>query len=162
MQTMGLEYMKMYARFIVRQKYIAMFGRFILYRSEYPPLGTQAYILSKNGARKMLGQFRKNRVLDMPIDYMMDDMYRGSLPIYMLYPFPVMELNLQSTIHSKENSARKRERNKELVRSGASQRQGAGLMEKLRMKYYNFRMDRLDKEALAAMRKGSISSIQLS
>jgi glycosyl transferase family 25 len=153
MQLAGIEYMKMYARFFVPARFITSFNRFVLYRFLFPPLGTQAYILSRKGARAMLDGFVRHGSIDMPIDQLMDCHERAVLPIYTIYPFQVMELNVPTTIHDAANVESKEARNRMLMASGPSAPRRFELLEKFVRKYRNMRMERIDRQTRDAVKQ---------
>lgn len=114
LELMGIGYFKLYARFFVPASYIASFGRAQLYRFAWPPCGTQGYILSKVTAREMLAAIARRPSLDLPIDQMMDRYWETGIPIYGVYPFPLMELNVTTSIHTTAQRGPMDRRNREL------------------------------------------------
>ncbi|KAA9009419.1 glycosyltransferase family 25 protein [Histidinibacterium aquaticum] len=84
----GLHYLRlfgMYAAPSVQLSYL--FNRSIIrYRSS--PSGLQAYILSREGARRIA---RACRRIATSVDLAFDEFWKTGLPIYALFPFPVIE-----------------------------------------------------------------------
>lgn len=70
------------------------FDRWII-RYKTGPCGAQAYLVSKEGARKFTESLR---VIDCPVDVAMDRFWRTGLPVYSVFPFPVIERFSPSTI----------------------------------------------------------------
>jgi glycosyl transferase family 25 len=95
MDQLGIHYMRLYSRFVTRAEYIGRIGLKGLYRFVVPPYGTQAYIVSKAGAKQLVQSITR---IDRPIDDEMDRYWVNGLPTYALFPYPAIELNLQSTI----------------------------------------------------------------
>lgn len=98
MEECDIEYLKLYARYFVPSKYINSFGRFSVYRAQWPPLGTQAYMFSKAGANKFISYISQKEKIYKPIDVLLDKFNEHFIPPYLLYPFPFLELNYISTI----------------------------------------------------------------
>ncbi|CAH0342908.1 glycosyltransferase family 25 protein [Rhizobium sp. CECT 9324] len=72
----------------------AWYDRSIL-RYKSSPSGTQAYLLSKEGAARMISSLK---TINSPIDLAMDQFWKTGLPIYSLFPFPVIERFSASSI----------------------------------------------------------------
>jgi glycosyl transferase family 25 len=52
------------------------------------PAGAQAYLMSKAGARRFLESYRS---IDATVDLAMDAFWSTQLPIYGLFPYPIIE-----------------------------------------------------------------------
>jgi GR25 family glycosyltransferase involved in LPS biosynthesis len=65
----------------------AWYDRSIL-RYKSSPAGAQAYLLSKEGAARMVASLK---TINATIDLAMDEFWNTGLPIYALFPFPVIE-----------------------------------------------------------------------
>ena len=63
------------------------FDRSIL-RYTTSPAGAQAYLMSKAGARKFLESYRS---IDATVDLAMDAFWITQLPIYSIFPYPIIE-----------------------------------------------------------------------
>lgn len=103
MKTLELHYLKLYARYFVPSRYISSVGRYTFYRGSWPLLGTQAYVLSRAGAKQLLNHLLSLNALNRPIDDLIDRFWCTQLPIAFIYPFPVMELGYNTTIHGANN-----------------------------------------------------------
>lgn len=114
-QILGIDYINLYSRLLPPARYICSFGRAVLYRFSWPPCGTQGYILSQAGARSMLASFLRRPGLELPIDQMMDRHWETGIPVYAFYPFPIMELNVPTSIHTPEQRSPIDQRNSELA-----------------------------------------------
>ena len=100
MQTCGLDFYKLYARYFTPAMYLRALGRTVFYRASWPTLGTQCYIVSRRGAQILLDHAAANGGLTAPIDDTNDTFWDTGLPIVFPYPFPVMEIGGTSSIHA--------------------------------------------------------------
>lgn len=98
MELCEIPYLKLFARYFVPAKYISNFGRFTIYRAQWPPLGTQAYAFSRAGAQGFIDYINKFEKVYKPIDNLLDNFEDHKIPAYLLYPFPVLELTFPSSI----------------------------------------------------------------
>jgi glycosyl transferase family 25 len=90
-----LDYVRLYAKVPVPFTYVKeAFGRHLV-RFRLPVFGAQGYLISRAGAATFL---RSIRAVVRPIDDEMDRFWAHGLPIYCVYPFPLMESDLGSTI----------------------------------------------------------------
>ena len=117
MRRVEIEYLKLYSRFYCPSRYIASFRSLTMYRARWPPLGLQAYMVSKRGARRLREHVISLKSLTRPIDDIFDRFWETKLPVILLYPFPVLELTQPTLIHNKENRQVIDKRNAELGRS---------------------------------------------
>jgi glycosyl transferase family 25 len=69
------------------QRYLIRFGT--------PPWGTQAYIVSREGAARLTQSIKS---ISRPVDDEFDRFWQHGLPSYALFPYPVMELESSTTI----------------------------------------------------------------
>ncbi|WCT73240.1 glycosyltransferase family 25 protein [Sphingomonas naphthae] len=99
MTATGIDYLRLYARFSVASRRIALVGHRWLIRFRRPPYGTQCYMLSRHGAATLLAAATS---VSRPIDDEMDRYWHNGLPIYALYPFPVLEMQSGSSIRATE------------------------------------------------------------
>jgi glycosyl transferase family 25 len=151
MQLTQLNYLKLFARYYTAAKFIASFGRFVVYRSEWPPFGIQSYILSRKGATQMLSYFKSVGQLNYPVDVSMDTYWATGLPVVMIYPFPALELALGTTIHGVANRAKINLANAECMRQfGPRPTKAAQLEQRVRRVLANQKLRGFDK-ALARL-----------
>ena len=95
LNTLNIHYLKLFSRFMTRVRFLGRIGQRGLYRFVVPPYGTQAYVVSRVGARRLAHAIAR---IDRPIDDEMDRYWINGLPTYALFPYPVLELNVKSTI----------------------------------------------------------------
>lgn len=95
MSRLGMDYLALYSRRITDVRFLGRIGVRALVRFVSAPWGTQAYVLSKRGARKILQAIQR---IDRPIDNEIQRYWKNGLPTYALFPYPVMELNFASTL----------------------------------------------------------------
>lgn len=98
MAATGLDYVRLYARWPAPARIISLLGPRCLVRFKRPVLGTQAYVLSRQGARRLLAHATH---LSRPIDDHIDRFWENGVPIYSLYPFPALELQLPSSVQAR-------------------------------------------------------------
>lgn len=161
LEILSIGYFKLYTRFFVPAVHIASFGRSQLYRFSWPPCGMQGYILSKAAARTMLASIKRRPSLEFPIDQLMDRYWETGIPIYGLYPFPLLELNVATSIHTPAQRTPLDQRNREL---SAERRRGwvttkrTGLEEKLKRRAADLSFRNQDRriKTMAAARQREI------
>jgi len=96
MQSLQIEYLRLFSRFMTRVKYLGRVGSDRgLYRFIVPPYGTQAYVVSKLGARRFVESVSR---IDRPVDDELDRYWANQLPTYALYPYPVIESSTLTTV----------------------------------------------------------------
>lgn len=105
METASLDYLRFYARALTPAKILTYIARLQVLRFTWPPAGTQAYALSRRGAANFLQFVLRQPSILRPIDHDLDRYWETGNPIYAVYPWPVVELNAPTTIHTKEQVA---------------------------------------------------------
>jgi glycosyl transferase, family 25 len=91
----NIDYIRLYGMYYAPAEKLGYFYDRGLIRYKSSPCGMQAYILSKNGAKKFTDKTRKvEATVDLAIDYF----WRTKLPIYAIFPFPVIERYSPSSI----------------------------------------------------------------
>ena len=95
MSSAGIEYLRLYSRFLPRHRILAGLGSRLLVRFETPAYGTQAYVVSRHGAGRLIGFINR---ISRPIDDEFDRFWRHGLPGYALFPYPVLELESPTTV----------------------------------------------------------------
>jgi glycosyl transferase family 25 len=91
-------YLRLFAKIPSRWRYVAspFLGRYHhLIRFTGYALGTQAYLLTKDGAARLL---RHAQTVRYPIDVFMDRYWQHGVPNLAIYPFPVIESFQPSSI----------------------------------------------------------------
>jgi glycosyl transferase family 25 len=96
--AMGLWYMRLFAKIPprfrkLRSPFIDRYHHLIRITSY--ALGTQAYVLTREGAERFM---RGAKEIESPVDVYMDKYWRHGVPNLALYPFPVFERSDASTI----------------------------------------------------------------
>ena len=93
----GIEYLRLYAKVPRRCIDLGSIANRRLVRYELPVAGTQGYVITKDGAAKLL---RSAPVVVRPVDDEMDRFWANGLPLYCIFPFPILEVAFNSTIES--------------------------------------------------------------
>jgi glycosyl transferase family 25 len=84
----GMEYVRLFGKNYAKAVRLGYFYDRHIIRFKTSPTGAQAYLMSKRGAQLFLESFRS---IDQPVDLAMDTFWRTGLPIYSIFPFPVIE-----------------------------------------------------------------------
>ena len=84
----GFGYVRLFGKQYAKAVQLGYFFDRHIVRFETSPTGAQAYLMSKSGAGLFLESFRS---IDQPVDLAMDAFWRSRLPIYSIFPFPVIE-----------------------------------------------------------------------
>jgi glycosyl transferase family 25 len=84
----GLHYVRLFGKQYAEAVQLGYFFDRHIVRFKTSPAGAQAYLMSKSGARLFIKSFRS---IDRPLDLAMDAFWRTRLPIYSIFPFPVIE-----------------------------------------------------------------------
>lgn len=161
---LNIGYFKLYARYFVPAKHLATFARSSLYRFTWPPCGNQGYVLSKAAARTLMASFMRRSSLELPIDQLMDRYWETGIPIYTLYPFPLLELNVPTTIHNPAQRGPLDQRNRELaiaLRRSWPDRKVSAIAEKLRRRGFDLSLRNADRAMAAAGRTHRTEIIRL-
>ncbi|MBB5733665.1 glycosyl transferase family 25 [Altererythrobacter atlanticus] len=146
MDLCQVHYLKLYARFFVPAHFIANIGRQLFYRASWPALGTQCYIVSREGALQLTGHIRETGLL-ASIDMTFDRFWETGVPVTLAYPFPLLEMANGSSIHT--SRATIHQRNRELREKIGERTQWQRLREKLA----RHRADRAMRQFDAALRQ---------
>lgn len=94
----GIEYLRLFAKMPAPWRFIASpyFDKYRhLIRFTGYALGTQAYVLSKSGAARLI---RRGSNIEAPVDVFMDRSWDHGLLNLAIYPFPVYERHQRSSI----------------------------------------------------------------
>ncbi len=97
-EAMGIEYLKLFAKVptswrYVKSPFLGWYHHLIRFTGF--PLGTQAYLMTRNAAAKMLAA---GSSVSAPIDVYMDQSWRHGVLNLALYPFPIFECHQSSSI----------------------------------------------------------------
>jgi glycosyl transferase, family 25 len=98
MASRGIEYLRLFAKMpapwrIIASPYFDQYRHLIRFTGY--PLGTQAYVLSKSGAERLLSHGSN---IEAPVDVYMDRTWDHGLLNLAVYPFPVYERYQRSSI----------------------------------------------------------------
>jgi glycosyl transferase family 25 len=92
-----IDYLRLYAKVPAGVRREGPFLQRHVARFSGRAYGTQAYLLTRGGARRFLHAIRR---IERPIDDEMDRFWVHRLPIRAVFPFPVMEVAYGSTIEA--------------------------------------------------------------
>lgn len=84
----GMEYVRLFGKHYVEGVRLGYFYDRHIVRFKTSPTGAQAYLMSKSGAQSFIETFRS---IDQPLDLALDSFWRTRLPIYSVFPFPIIE-----------------------------------------------------------------------
>jgi glycosyl transferase family 25 len=84
----GLDYVRLFGKQYAGAVQLGYFFDRNIVRFTTSPAGAQAYLMSKSGAQLFIESFRS---IDQPLDLAMDAFWRTRLPIYSIFPFPIIE-----------------------------------------------------------------------
>lgn len=90
-----IDYLRLYARRWKAADVVQHWGERQLLRFRTDPYGTQAYLISRAGARRFIASLHS---IDMPIDDELGRFWVNGLEIYAVFPFPVIERSLPSSL----------------------------------------------------------------
>jgi len=83
-----MDYVRLFGKHYVEGVRLGYFYDRHIVRFKTSPTGAQAYLMSKSGARSFIDSFRS---IDQPVDLALDSFWRTRLPIYSIFPFPIIE-----------------------------------------------------------------------
>lgn len=101
MHKCRIEYIRLYSRVMPQKKLIGSYGYRKIYRFKDVAYGTQCYLISKLGAKKLIKQAEQG--VSRPVDDEMDRFWSNKLSNLALFPYPVLELSYNSTIRAKKS-----------------------------------------------------------
>ncbi|WP_420825554.1 glycosyltransferase family 25 protein [Terrihabitans soli] len=94
-------FVRFYAKLPVPMTTVGAAGRRHLVRFKRPPYGTQGYYISKSAAAKFLASITE---VVRPIDDEIDRVWAHGVPSIGVFPFPLFELGLASTIEDQRRA----------------------------------------------------------
>ena len=124
----GLDYLRLYSRVWMPARQIVYRGRIQLVRFTWSPGGTQAFMLTRQGAKRIVDAVAAHGLVLRPVDDLIDRYWEVGNPVYGLFPSPVIEHNISTTIHGSKEVQARRERQAEMEKAARS----SGLSWKLR------------------------------
>ena len=100
MAAAGIDMLRLYSRFLYENRRVAEVGtRHHLVRFKRPVFGLQAYVVTREGARRTTAPIRR---IVRPGDDEFDRFWANGVPLYALYPYPAIELEGPSTMLGRE------------------------------------------------------------
>jgi glycosyl transferase, family 25 len=84
----NIDYVRLFGKHYANAVRLGFFFDRSILRYTTSPAGAQAYLMSKAGARKFLESYRS---IDATVDLAMDQFWITQLPIYSIFPYPVIE-----------------------------------------------------------------------
>lgn len=84
----GIEYIRLFGKHYAKAARLGFFYDRSILRYETTPAGAQAYLMSKQGAKAFLDSYRS---IDTTVDLAMDRFWKVPLPIYAIFPYPIIE-----------------------------------------------------------------------
>ncbi|MDP3492290.1 MAG: glycosyltransferase family 25 protein [Hyphomonadaceae bacterium] len=135
MQAAKIDYLRLYARAFTPAKLILYWARYQIIRFNWTPGGTQAYLLSRKGAKRLVDHLNNEVLIRRPIDDEMDRFWRTGNAVYALHPWPVLEYNASSTVHGADQIAARLAAQKQLI----AQLPREGLLQKLKNRVASLR-----------------------
>lgn len=91
----GIHYIRLYSRFIRPFRVVAKFGERQLIRYRTAPYGTQAYLIRRTAAARLVESVTE---IVRPIDDELDRFWAHDLPIYAIFPYPAFEFEAAGQI----------------------------------------------------------------
>jgi GR25 family glycosyltransferase involved in LPS biosynthesis len=95
----GLDYLRLYARTAMPHRPLAYVARTQVVRFTWSPGGTQAFMVTRAGARRVVDAVAAQSGIVRPIDDLIDRTWEVGNAVYALFPSPALELNMPTTIH---------------------------------------------------------------
>ncbi|HTO66312.1 MAG TPA: glycosyltransferase family 25 protein [Bradyrhizobium sp.] len=84
----GMDYVRLFGKHYAPAVRLGFFFDRSIVRFTTSPAGAQAYLMSKSGARKFLDSYT---LIDATVDLAMDEFWKTELPIYSIFPYPIIE-----------------------------------------------------------------------
>ncbi|MGC4025757.1 MAG: glycosyltransferase family 25 protein [Mesorhizobium sp.] len=108
MNAASIDYLRLYGRALVPAHMLLYWARFQIVRFPWSPGGAQSYCLSREGAARLVSHIDRTGLISRPIDDEMDRSWQTGNAVYGLHPWPVLEKNIVTTIHSADQMATRR------------------------------------------------------
>jgi glycosyl transferase family 25 len=84
----GIDYIRLFGKHYAEAVRLGFFFDRSIVRYKSSPAGAQAYLMSKAGTRRFLESYRS---IDATVDLAMDRFWTLQLPIYSIFPYPIIE-----------------------------------------------------------------------
>jgi glycosyl transferase, family 25 len=96
----GMDYVRLFGKHYANAVRLGFFFDRSIVRFTTSPAGAQAYLMSKSGARKFLESYTS---IDATVDLAIDKFWKTQLPIYSIFPYPIIERYSPSSIPVNES-----------------------------------------------------------
>jgi glycosyl transferase, family 25 len=83
-----IDYIRLFGKHYAKAVRLGFFFDRSIIRFKTTPTGMQAYLMSRRGAEIFVDSFSS---VDQPIDLIMDSFWKTGLPLYSIFPYPVIE-----------------------------------------------------------------------
>jgi len=83
-----IDYVRLFGKHYAKAIRLGFFFDRSIVRFKTTPAGAQAYLMSKAGVRKFLESYR---LIDATVDLAMDKFWITQLPLYSIFPYPIIE-----------------------------------------------------------------------
>jgi glycosyl transferase, family 25 len=84
----GIEYIRLFGKHYAEAVRLGFFFDRSIVRYKTTPAGAQAYLISRKGARLFIESVES---VDATVDLAMDSFWKVGLPIYSIFPYPIIE-----------------------------------------------------------------------
>jgi glycosyl transferase family 25 len=84
----AIDYMRLFGKHYAEAVRLGFFFDRSIIRYKTTPTGMQAYLMSQSGARRFIDSFPS---INQPIDLGLDSFWITKLPLYSIFPYPVIE-----------------------------------------------------------------------
>jgi glycosyl transferase, family 25 len=91
----GIDYVRLFGKHYAQAVHLGFFFDRAIMRYTTSPAGAQAYLISRRGARKFLESYR---TINTTVDLALDAFWATELPIYSIFPYPIIERYSPSSI----------------------------------------------------------------
>lgn len=98
----GIHYIRLFGMYYADAVQLSFFYDRAVVRYKSSPAGAQAYLISKEGARRLVNGCQ---VVEATVDLAMDYFWKTGLPIYAVFPFPVIERFSPTSIPMQDRSS---------------------------------------------------------
>jgi GR25 family glycosyltransferase involved in LPS biosynthesis len=84
----NIDYIRLFGKHFAGAIWLGFFFDRSIIRYRTSPAGAQAYLMSKQGAKLFTEHFQ---LIDATVDLAMDRFWESQLPIYSIFPYPIIE-----------------------------------------------------------------------
>jgi glycosyl transferase, family 25 len=87
-QEKKIDYMRLFGKHYAEAVRLGFFFDRSIVRFKTTPTGMQAYLMSRRGAQAFIDNFKS---VNQPVDLGLDSFWKTGLPLYSIFPYPVIE-----------------------------------------------------------------------